>query len=302
MIFEYVTKGGQIAKVEAKSAEEALVKATNKAPDSGVMLSTNQVDSGDKTLDPLPPLNPKINAVENFKEKTLPPTKDTTSRLLQFSSALDTATKIAQKKRLDFQSGVLKQGVAPGVRSASDFSGLLSGLNRVDQNFVEPLVDTAIGIAKSDMTTKEDNFDSIAKTAAQNGAPKNVIDTILGSVNLSDALVAAGEYIRNKTTTPPEEKVLNSGKLQFTPSDISTGASKLAASAGDDGYVDPSVYLAMYKEWTKNGGLPQDFTKYYPPKTYVNPKNDWLPASLRSGTGSFSPADDDISSEIDNLF
>lgn len=299
MLFEYVTKGGQIAKVEAKSAEEALAKATNKASDSGVMLSTNQVDNGSKALPPLPPTKTVTPA-----EKTLPPTKDTTSRLLQFSSALDTATKIAQKKRLDFQSGVLRQGVAPGVRSASDFSGLLSGINRVDQNFVEPLVDTAVGIAKSDMSNKTNDFDSIAKTAAQNGAPKNVIDTILGSGSLSDALVAAGEYIRNKSSidTPPSEKSINSGSLKFTPRDISIGASKLQASAGDDGYVDPSVYLAMYKEWTKGGGLPQDFTKYYPPKTYVNPKNDWLPASLRSGTGSFSSETNDISSEIDNLF
>lgn len=290
MLFEYVTKTGQLAKIEAASSEEALAKATNKASDSGVMLSTNQVDNSTKTLEPLP-----SKAVP--KEKTLPNATNTTSKLLQFSSALDTATKIAQRKRLDFQSGVLKKGVAPGVRSASDWSGLLGGIGKVDDNFVEPLVKTATDLAKN----STDDFTSIAKAAAQNGAPKSVIDTIIGSANLSDALVSAGEYIRNKSATEPADKELNSGSLKFTPTDISKGAAKLQESAGEDNYSDPTIYLNMYKEWTSGGGLPQDFTKYYPPKTYINPKNDWLPASLRSASGSFSPADD-ISSEIDSLF
>lgn len=235
--------------------------------------------------------------------KELPQVTTPTSRLLSFSSALNTATDIAKKKRLEFQASVLNDGVAPGVRNASDFTGILRGVNDVDSSFVKPLVSTALDVAKS----TGDDVAAIAKTAAQKGAPKSVIDAILSTDNLGDALSSAGSYIQNKEATAPTGKRLYSGALEFTPTDISEGAAKLEASKNvgpeaDGQYVDPSVYLDMYKTWIANKGLPQDFTKYYPPKTYVNPKNTWLPANLRSQSGAFSEDDNSLVDDINAAF
>lgn len=290
MLFEYITKSGQLARIDAKDSNDALSKATNIAPDSGVALSVNQTDATNKPLNPLPP-------VDNPQEKSLPETNPT-SRLLQFSSVLDQAVNIAKKKRLDYQSNILKKGVAPGVRSASDFTDILSGLNSVDSGISKPIVDTALDLAKSNAG----DISSIAKSAAQGGAPKQILDKILSATDMSTALSFASPYIKDKPTVPPTEKPKYSGKLEYTGADISEGASKLDASRGSDNYVDPTVYLNMYKAWTTKGGLPQDFISNYPPKVYINPANDWLPAPLRSATGSFSQDTNDISSQIDGLF
>jgi len=38
--------------------------------------------------------------------------------------------------------------------------------------------------------------------------------------------------------------------------------------------------LAAYQQWTQQGGLPQDFTKNFPPKLYVNPAATNIPGLL----------------------
>jgi hypothetical protein len=92
-----------------------------------------------------------------------------------------------------------------------------------------------------------------------------------------------------------------SGAFTYTPALIAAGAAKLDASRGEDKYVDPQVYLDAYTDWTVNKhGLPQDFIKNFPPKVYVNPKNNTLPAILQSGSGAFSDSND-LSSQIDSL-
>lgn len=223
MLFEYITKTGQSAKIEAADAKEALAKATNIDPHSGVSLSVNQVDNSKRNLDPLPPTTPV--------EKSLPPTStNTTSRLLEFSSALDTATKIAQKKRLDFQSNILKQGVAPGVRSASDFSGVLSSIDNQDQSFVKPLVDTALDVAK----TSGADITAVAKSATLGNAPDSVISKIIAAPDLASALILAKPYIKDDQS---------GGTTKFTTTQLNSGA----ANAG----VTPDEFKG-FDDNTKN--------------------------------------------------
>lgn len=71
-----------------------------------------------------------------------------------------------------------------------------------------------------------------------------------------------------------------SGGLTLPGSVVAEGEQRLRDSRGKDGYVDPTVYLNMYNTWTSKGGLTADFVKQYPPETYVNPANTWLPKEL----------------------
>jgi hypothetical protein len=75
-------------------------------------------------------------------------------------------------------------------------------------------------------------------------------------------------------------ETFKSGGMSISGSDVAAGERKLLASRGQDGFVDPTVYLNMYNTWTSRGGLVSDFTKQYPPDTYVNPANSWLPKEL----------------------
>ncbi len=97
-------------------------------------------------------------------------------------------------------------------------------------------------------------------------------------------------YLRNKAIakkapanpkTPTSTKPLVSGKLTYTKQDVQEDKSALEASRGADHFVDPTIYEKLYKAWISAGGLLADFLAVYPPKTYVNPENDWLPVFLR---------------------
>ena len=76
-------------------------------------------------------------------------------------------------------------------------------------------------------------------------------------------------------SSPSAGNQVKSGGLTLSGADISAGVKKL-----NDSGNDPSVYLEMYNTWKAKGGLPQDFTKSYPPELYINPANTWLPREL----------------------
>lgn len=86
------------------------------------------------------------------------------------------------------------------------------------------------------------------------------------------------------TTTGGTTKPYVSGKLTYTSDILGKIGTKLKTSEGVDHYVDPAVYQNAFDAWTNSGGLAKDFIKNFPPKTYVNPANTWLPAYLESKT------------------
>lgn len=197
-------------------------------------------------------------------EKTLPPPTGQTSRLLQFSSALNTATDIAKKKRLDFQANVLKQGVPSAARNASDFTGVLGGIAAQDESFVKPIVNTALDIAQS----SSDDVTAIAKAAAQNGAPAAVIKDISAATDSADALIRAGKYIQSKKTEDT---------ATFTDSQINKGS----ANAG----VDLTTFKG-YDDQTKNIFINGD----------LNSSKKLLDSQIDDGA-----TEDDITSGISDL-
>lgn len=64
-------------------------------------------------------------------------------------------------------------------------------------------------------------------------------------------------------------------------STINLGRQKLDATKGEDGYVDPNVYQQAYTDWVNNKvGTAKEFLAQFPPATYVNPANTFLPTYL----------------------
>lgn len=75
-------------------------------------------------------------------------------------------------------------------------------------------------------------------------------------------------------------ETFKSGGATIPGTAIAEGEQRLLASRGQDGYVDPTVYLNMYNTWVSKGGLVKDFVATYKPEDYVNPANTWLPKEI----------------------
>ena len=61
-------------------------------------------------------------------------------------------------------------------------------------------------------------------------------------------------------------------------------ASKFAGAEADGKYADPNLYLANYNSWIKSGGSEAEFFKNFPPATYINPDNTFLPENIMKFT------------------
>lgn len=70
----------------------------------------------------------------------------------------------------------------------------------------------------------------------------------------------------------------------ITESDIAGGVTRLDQSKDASGFADSKLYKAMYDQWEEAGLDPQEFTKNFPPKYYINPSDTTLPTYLRPST------------------
>ncbi len=118
-----------------------------------------------------------------------------------------------------------------------------------------------------------------ATTKSENTPPKTIKGPN-GSILQWNPATGSFDVISGATT--PTAKPVKSGSLSLTPEDISDGATRLQSSRGKDGYADTNTYLQMLSHWTTSGGLIQDFTKQYPPKNYLNPKDPLVPGFLKA--------------------
>lgn len=230
--------------------------------------------------------------------KSLPSVSAPQSRLLNFSNVLNEAVNIARTKRRTLQGETITNGIPEGVRSASDLTGLMKGINTVDENYIKPLTDTAIDVVKADITDVTD----VAKIAGRNGASSDVLDKILASTDVASALKAAGSFYQDRTTDPTQKKFAD-GKLEYTPTDVAdaknilvkgtVSADGVAYGAQDPktGFSDPKLYKQLHDTWVNKGGTSQGFVTEFPPKYYVDPAIKDLPLYLQNTTNTGSSLD-----------
>lgn len=106
----------------------------------------------------------------------------------------------------------------------------------------------------------------LAQTAAFNQ------QATLARLELSEQAAArAAKSLQLSIDMAAGGKTVTSGGLTISSDAIGTAASELNAKRGADGWTDPYLYVEAYRQWTDQGGLPQDFANSFPPKLYVNP-------------------------------
>ena len=66
---------------------------------------------------------------------------------------------------------------------------------------------------------------------------------------------------------------VTSGSLKLDNKALGDAAKMLNETRDSSGWADAKQYESLFYDWINKGGLPQDFTKAFPPNTYVNPTN-----------------------------
>lgn len=184
------------------------------------------------------------------------------SPILEFANGLEQAVQLARTKRNKSSLDIM----APyrGTAAASDFNGILGDLNTASDKTSSDLIKKATDLTNPDIITATDDNGNV------HGIDKN-----------TGKVIWTAPGVGNKDNGGGSGNLITSGALQYSRSDYSDDASVLETSRGADGWVDPTEYQRLYDNWVSAGGKIADFVKTFPPATYVNPENDWLPVYLR---------------------
>lgn len=260
--FQYARKDGSLGTISAADANTALrMLPADADPHSGVQSMLSGTGAPAPGSAPAPsPLPGGTPALPSGGGAT------GGSPLLSFANQLDAAVNLARQSRNKSSLDIM--GPYRGTVMASDFNSILGHLNEASDTTSADLIKNAKAIATPDL--------SGIITATSDNGDVHGIDKATGK------LLWTTPGVGNKQGNSGASGVLlNSGALAYTKADYSEDASALEQSRGQDGWVDPSIYQKLYDAWVANGGKIADFVKTYPPATYVNPENDWLPIYLR---------------------
>lgn len=112
--------------------------------------------------------------------------------------------------------------------------------------------------------------------------------TLTDKQNAAVQKALTGVTPKSVTEAIPANGVVTSGNLVASKTDIDAGTQALMASHEPTGsfydvpskFADPNLYLQMYEHWRNQGGKEEDFFKYYPYDTYINPVNTWLTTAI----------------------
>ena len=152
----------------------------------------------------------------------------------------------------------------------------------------------AAGLTKEEMQALHDFYngtgDSSALTDLTPDQQTAVHDALNGTAAKKAASTVPTYAQLHPKPTGGTTKPYVSGGLTYTQDTLSNIQQKITASKGADGYVDPYLYKGAFDAWLADGGLAKDFTKNFPPKSYINPKADWLPQYLASKTATTKEA------------
>lgn len=222
-------------------------------------------------------LEKKLALVEEKKKEKAKVAEDLNKKIVEQNEKA--REKMIESTRDNALANLFSQGITEPQK-------LLEALNGNGGDFtLKEINDGLKNIGKSigtldpkDLTLDAKEFYALKE---QGQIPKSILDLPTDAEQLN-------AYLRNKAVAkkaPANPKATTvSGKLTYTKEDLAEDSKILEASRGADSYVDPTIYQNLYNAWVKNGGLLKDFLLKFPPKNYVNPKNDWLPVFLRPAT------------------
>lgn len=217
----------------------------------------------------------------------------------QQQSAQDDAVAQLVSQGISDPSEVLKQLTTAGyTATASDVADSLKALTPTaskGDTYKFSASQTgkmlAAGLSPDDVQAVQDYYNGNGDASALDNLSSDQLATVHAAMN--------GTTIKSATAAPA--KSYTSGSYTYTSTDLGKIQSWITATKGPDGYVDPNAYKQAFDAWTNDGALAKDFLKNFPPKTLINPVNDWLPKYLQSKTGG-SSSSSDISTQISGLF
>lgn len=105
-------------------------------------------------------------------------------------------------------------------------------------------------------------------------------------------------------TTPSGGGTVTVSSKAVTELKKALNASKFEGPEADGKYANPQLYLDNYLSWINppNNGSPEEFFKNFPPATYINPKNTWLPDEIlrfvKKDTSSSGMTDEEFINEL----
>lgn len=161
----------------------------------------------------------------------------------------------------------------------------------------------ASGLNNDEIQALHDYYNGNGDSSAISSLPPDQQSAVHDVLNGTAAKKAASTVPTYAQANPKTSatKSYTSGSLTYTSDMLGQISARIDSSRGSDHYVDPTVYQNAFDAWINDSGLAKDFLKNFPPKSYINPANTWLPQYLASKT-SGSSSSEDISSQINSLF
>lgn len=103
-------------------------------------------------------------------------------------------------------------------------------------------------------------------------------------------------------TTPSGGGTVTVSSKAVTELKEALNASKFEGPEADGKYADPTLYLLNYESFLADGGSAAEFFRLFPPATYINPKNTWLPDEIlrfvKKDTSSSGMTDEEFINEL----
>jgi hypothetical protein len=189
------------------------------------------------------------------------------SSLVNFATALDQAVGMARQKRNALQLGLMMP--SQGTVAASDFNSILSSFKAASDNTSSNLINRAM----EEATPRPSSYTEVSPGAT-------LFDPVTGKAvytaptSASQKPVSSGALTLSQDEVDEAYTILKTGKA--------ADGTLYGSPMGADGFIDPRVYLKLLDQWKQNGGLLDDFTKLYPPESFINPANTWTGTELQA--------------------
>jgi len=220
--------------------------------ESGLEAYKSQVGGSAGSLPTLPPAGAPPTP-------SLPQRGGNSSALLTFADSLDAAVNLARKNRN--QSSLEMMAPFQGTAMASDFNSILGNLNAASDKTSEKLIKKVTDVTNREIVTATDDSGTVRGIDRNTG---QVVWTAPGVGNRDNGSGASSDNVK---------------KLKDA-----LAASKFEGPEADGKYADPRLYQQNYEAWVSVGNPESEFFKLFPPQTYINPKNTWLPESIMKYT------------------
>lgn len=207
------------------------------------------------------PYTESLPSMEETGKTETPSTQNRVGGFANFTSALNQAVNLARRQRndktLDFLGGKIK----PGSVSASSFSGILRDINTTSDQFSGNLVDQTLDFAKTqeeEAAKARSAIRDIALDVARNGGSQDIINAVLNTTDIDNAIAVAGSALSTKKGGNGKGSLASD---YFTETQLATGAAAKGISISEFGNlpVDEANEWVYGKNSSLIGGrLPTD--------------------------------------------